>query len=387
MNLLHITTHKLKIPNVVLAEGLVVTDDTGKQYLDLESGVWCLSLGHNNSDVNAAMVEQMKKIVHCGFNYSAANVAHSASMLCEKVGFDEGSAVFLCSGSEGVELCSQMAKHLTGNNRLMTLHDSYLGSYSSLKNRSDNWHLFDWTDCVACAETTHCNANCEKIQQIPDNIAAFIFEPGSSSGYVRFPPSSLISELASAVRERGGYVIVNDVTTGVGRTGKWFGFQHYDIHPDFVAVGKGIGNGYPVSAAVMSESVCSELKNRPFIYAQSHQNDALGAAVVTSVIDYIDRHQLIANAEQMGQRLLHGLTRLVDGDCITAVRGRGLMLAIDFKSAEKTEQFHDALLQHGVIAGNRGTALRVDPPLTIDTVTVDKVLEIFSSVVSQLSAE
>ena len=387
MSLLHITTHKLKIPNVVRGEGLVVTDDAGKEYLDMESGVWCLSLGHNNGDVNAAMVSQMRKIVHCGFNFSSANVERSAGMLCDKVGFEKGGAVFLCSGSEGVELCSQMAKHLTGNSRLMTLHDSYLGSYSSLKDRADNWHLFDWTDCAACADPKECSASCEKIQQIPADIGAFIFEPGSSSGFVRFPPASLISTLALAVKDRGGYVIVNEVTTGVGRTGNWFGFQHYDVQPDFVAVGKGIGNGYPVSAAVMSEAVCDALKKRPFTYAQSHQNDALGAAVVASVIDYIDRHQLISNARTMGQRLLGALTRLVDGDRITAVRGRGLMIAIDLKSAEITEQFHNALIDHGVLVGNRGTALRIDPPLTIDSDTVEKVLDIFSIVVAELAEE
>jgi acetylornithine aminotransferase len=111
-----------------------------------------------------------------------------------------------------------------------------------------------------------------------------LFEPGSSSGLVRFPPEKLIRGIVGAVRENDGFILVNEVTTGVGRTGRWFGYQHYGISPDVVALGKGIGNGYPVSVTACAPRVISRLGGRPIPYSQSHQNDPLGAAVAREVV-------------------------------------------------------------------------------------------------------
>ena len=117
------------------------------------------------------------------------------------------------------------------------------------RNRTKDWYIFNWVQCNSCKKKDKCDPACKELQNIPDNIADFVFEPGSSSGFVRFPPKKLIQNIVKIVRNNNGKVIANEVTTGVGRTGKWFGFQHYDIEPDLIAIGKGIGNGYPVSVA------------------------------------------------------------------------------------------------------------------------------------------
>ena len=195
---------------------------------------------------------------------------------------------------------------------------------------------------------------------------------GSSSGFVHFPPKALISNIAKIVRSNGGKIVANEVTTGIGRTGKWFGYQHYDIDPDFIAVGKGIGNGYPVSIALINKSTARELDQKPFHYSQSHQNDPLGASIVYGVIQYIEEKNLISKAESSSLLLHKQLESLVDKEIITEVRGRGLMFIVDIKNEEITNFFYNELIERGYIVGNRGSSLRIDPPLIISETEINR---------------
>ncbi len=164
-----------------------------------------------------------------------------------------------------------------------------------------------------------------------DRIGGFLFEPGSSSGLVRFPPEKLIQRIVGAVQRAGGFVLVNEVTTGVGRTGKWFGYEHYAISPDIVATGKGIGNGYPVSVAAFGPRVVERLGGREVKYAQSHQNDPVGAAVVREVIRLIREEGLLdrepGDLEDPARR---AWTRCgARTGAIREIRARGLMVAVE----------------------------------------------------------
>ena len=145
----------------------------------------------------------------------------------------------------------------------------------------------------------------------------------------------------------------------------WFGYQHYGITPDLIAIGKGIGNGYPVSVAAINNDTVNELERKPFKYSQSHQNDPLGAAVVLEVIREIEVNNLIAEAKEKGMIFLDQLNSLVDNKTVLAVRGRGLMFAVDMSNKKVTGEIYTELLKQGYIVGNRGDSFRIDPPLII----------------------
>jgi acetylornithine aminotransferase len=346
--------------------GCYLYDDQGKQYLDLESGVWCLALGHGHHRLNQIIKDQVDAIMHAGYCYSNDIVESAAEAVLSITGFKDGQCVFLCSGSESIELARQIAKHLTGKSRSMTLHDSYLGSYSSVKNRSRQWYVFNWEACATCDQKEDCSLDCQSLQDIPDDVSEFIFEPGSSSGYVRFPPKALIQNIVAIIRENGGKIICNEVTTGIGRTGLWFGHQHYDIVADMVAMGKGIGNGYPVSATAINGKTLKELAEHPFRYMQSHQNDPLGASIVKEVLAIIKDEDLISKAELKGTQFLALLQGLADGVTITDVRGRGLMFGIGICDTATGDEIYHKLLAKGYIVCNRDALFRVDPPLIIE---------------------
>ena len=172
------TGHELKIPNIVKSKGLYIYDEQGKSYMDLESGVWCTSLGHNNTEINRIIKNQIDSLIHAGFCYSNEILEKSSKLILNIAGFKNGKSVFLCSGSEAIEISSQMAKHLTEKRVSMTLHDSYLGAYSSIIDKSKNWHLLNWEQCKSCPNIEKCDQSCEVLQKIPKDISEFIFEPG-----------------------------------------------------------------------------------------------------------------------------------------------------------------------------------------------------------------
>lgn len=376
------TGHELKIPNIVDSQGVYLVDDHGMKYMDLESGVWCISLGHKNTRLNSAISRQCDSLIQSGFSYSNMIVDSAAERILRIVGFKGGKCVFLCSGSEAIEISRQISKHISGHGISMTLHDSYLGAYSSVRDRNNGWYAFDWRKCEGCASNQNCSRDCELLQEIPEEISDFVFEPGSSSGYVRFPPMSMIQNLADIVRGNGGKVVANEVTTGVGRTGKWFGYQHYEMEPDLIAIGKGIGNGYPVSVAVINEETTLELSDKPFKYSQSHQNDPLGATVVKEVVDIIEENNLIDEVSRKGEGFLEQLTSLIDGEILLQVRGRGLMFAVDLCDAKTANQVYDELIHRGFVIGNRGSSFRIDPPLTITEAEFSQFIEAFRNVIA-----
>ena len=381
-NIYNCTGHKLMIPNIADSKGIYVFDEDGKKYMDLESGVWCTSLGHNHPGITRIIKNQIDSIMHIGFCYENDVVERSAEAVLSVAGLTEGKCVFLCSGSEAIELARQISKNVTRKELSMTLHDSYLGSYSSVRNRSRDWFIFDWTKCEQCAQKTNCRMDCEELLKIPSDVSEFIFEPGSASGFVRFPPKPLIQNITKIIKLNGGKTIVNEVTTGIGRTGEWFGYQHYDIEPDLMAMGKGVGNGYPVSVTVINGQTLDQLDGGDFKYMQSHQNDPLGAAIVKEVIRIMKTEELVSKAGAKGKRFLDEFKALVDGKRIMSVRGRGLMFALDICDEKTGDHLFKKLLDRGYIVGNRKSLFRIDPPLTISNDEFSMFIEDFKSILA-----
>ena len=376
--------HELHFTDIVRAEGCYLYDTEGKRYVDLESGVWCASIGHGHPRVLRALVEQAARISHAGFGYTSPIVEETAQDVLSLLGFQGGRCVFLCSGSEAVEYGVRVAQAVVDRPLLLTMTDSYFGAYGSAARKGEGeWFCFDWSRCAG-----GCGERCPHWAEIPfDRIGGFLFEPGSSSGLVRFPPRGLIEAIVRSVTERNGLVLVNEVTTGIGRTGEWFGHQHYGFTPDIVAMGKGIGAGYPVSATAFAPRA-AERCPEPIKFAQSHQNDPLGAAVVREVLRVIREERLIERGREAGAALLAGLESIRSRNReIRQVRGRGLMVAVelvDDPNLTLTTRVHRGLVQRGFIVGRRPgvNVLRLDPPLTIDLRDVEEFLRTLNEVLA-----
>ncbi len=362
--------HEIFKTDFVRGQNCHLYDRQGRKYIDFESGIWCTALGHNHLRVNRVIETQLKQIAHLGTRYPNFLAEGAALDVLEAVGIEDGKCTFLSSGSEAVELGVQIVRRITGKPLLLTFQNSFLGSYGSAgQKRLDEWYLLDWNTC-------------ERLDEVPfERIGGFIFEPGGSGiGFVRFPPKPLVQEIVTRVRQAGGLIAVNEITTGMGRTGKWFGFQHYDIQPDIVSLGKGLGNGYPVSAVAMRRELAQQLEQAGFHYAQSHQNDPMGCAVAREVLAIFREEGWVAKGNAKGQYFLEGLKRLGQKHAVVKeARGRGLELALelhpraDFPAATAYQR----LLEQGFLAGyySAGNILRFDPALTIAQEDITHLLE------------
>ena len=385
--------HEVLLKDIARAEGCYLYDSGGKRYVDLEAGVWCISIGHGEPRILKALNGQAARIAHNGFIYSSAIVEEAAREILALIDFDGGNLVFLCSGSEAVEYGVRVTRMTTDKPLLMTMVDSYFGAYGSAWRRDESeWFSFDWMACSGCPDDRVCDETCKHWAAIPFGmIGGFLFEPGSSSGLVRFPPVKLIRSIVGEVHRAGGLVQVNEVTTGIGRTGKWFGYQHYDIAPDIVSMGKGVGNGYPVAVTAFRPGVIDRLGGQPVMYAQSHQNDPLGAAVAREVIRVIEEDGLVARAAEIGPHLVSGLEAIkARTGRIRAVRGRGLLVAIEMEDGPEetlTRQALTDLLDRGYVLARRSGfgILRVDPPLSIARGDIEAFLQAFEEVLTQES--
>ena len=390
-HVLRCSGYELVKTDIVRGRDCYLYDVHDRRYVDFEAGVWCTALGHSHWRVNQTICTQIEQIVHLGLRYTNALVEEAAGKVLGTAGLSDGKCLFLSSGSEAVEFGVQVARRITRQPLLLTLSDAYLAAYGSAGRKSpEEWYGFDWSECVACPHSAECDPGCVHLQEIPfERIGGLVFEPGSTSGLVRFPPRQLVQTLASTVKQHQGLVVVDEVTTGLGRTGAWYGFQHYDLRPDVVAVGKGLGNGYPVSAVLMTRDVADRLDDGAFHYAQSHQNDPLGCAIAREVIAVIREDGLVERSATVGAHFLYELTRLGERhQVVKEVRGRGLMIATEFKGHDKRFSLAAVfrqLVEAGFLVGYKPAAnlLRFYPPLTIGEADIarlvgslDRILEV-----------
>jgi acetylornithine aminotransferase len=254
---------------------------------------------------------------------------------------------------------------------MLTFSQSYLAAFGKSGNfkNDDSWLKFDFLKCMDC-QKSECSASCEFLKGIDfRNVSAFVLEPGSTHGRVIFPQPKLVTTLAKTVKASGGLVVVDEVTTGFGRTGKWFGYNHYEVQPDIVALGKALGNGYPVSAVLMNGEIAGSLEDSNFRYAQSHQNDPLGCAVAKEVLKIFEESDLIERSRVIGGIFLNMLKMTTENvPVVKDVRGRGLMLALELHNEGIVDEISAKLLQKGYIIGVTPAAniLRFYPALIIE---------------------
>lgn len=358
---------------IIRSEDCYVYDSDNKKYVDFESGDWSANLGHSNPKINERIKQQVDKLIHDGLRLRNNESEQLSLKLLDKLGLTGGQCAFLNSGSEAVNLGITIAKNLTGRKKVLKMDCSYLSAFGHGQISENNLDLlnipFD---------------NSESISKLDfQEIAVFVFEPGNSSSLIKYPNADFINSVASEIKNHGGLLMANEVTTGFGRTGKWFGFQHYNYHPDIVSVGKALGNGYPISGVAISAKISELFLKTPFRYAQSHQNDALGCAVGLEVINMIVKQDLIRKGFEKGEYFKQKLVQLqTKQHDIVDIRARGLMIAIELKTTDLAGYIYNQLIENGFLVGFKEKTLRFMPPLIIERKDIDKLIDTIDRIIT-----
>ena len=382
--------HPIIKTDIVRAENTNLFDKEGKKFIDFEAGIWCTALGHSNERINTVMIAQIKNIMHIHHKLTNNISENLAVNLIDLLDFKDGKAVFLSSGSEAVQLSMRLANLVSNRSKILCFSNSYLSAYSNTSIPRDKtlWAELDFCQCSNCSNE-ECVSNCSILKNINFNeISAFVLEP-AACGRVLFPSYKLVKFLSYNVKKNGGIIIVNEVTTGFGRTGEWFGYNYYDVNPDIVALGKSLGNGYPISAVVMKSEIAHEVESKNFIYAQSHQNDPLGCAVANEVINIFKEDNMIARSKYMGEFFMSELKKIKNrSSLVKDARGRGLMLAIELNTPNITEIICGKMLERGYFIGTTPSydVLRFYPALTISEAEIISMCEALAEILEELES-
>lgn len=353
------------------------------ELIDFESGCWAAAAGHGREEIVKVMCENAGLLFH---THQFFDTKHPGALVEELTSAaklkSSYKGTFISSGSEAVSLAIALAELITGRHKKLSLSISYLGASSDLRlpRSPGQWLDLDVCECLSCSKNYACR-ECGKYNSIDfSDMAAFIFEPGNSGGLVLCPPEKLITFLTEETRNAGGLIIANEVTTGFGRTGRWFGFQHYGIYdseansPDFISLGKGLGNGYPISGILVRSKLAEIIEATGFRYVQSHMDDPLGCLVARKVIDIFVKENLVENGREMGEYLRTKLGEIgkSTGEIIE-VRGRGMMNVAVLSKDYRAKEVFGKLLKKGFFIGYSEihNLIHFYPPLITQTEEID----------------
>ncbi|MFQ5934237.1 MAG: aspartate aminotransferase family protein [Dehalococcoidia bacterium] len=396
-------------------EGCLVWDVEGKEYIDLMSGQICVSAGHSHPELVKAITEQAGRLMQTGFTFTTPEEITLAKKMAELTPGDLHKSYFANTGSESNEAALRMARFYTNRQEVAALTDGYHGlthgswsitGISSVLRRGYGPTIpgvvFLPTPnpyrCHFCREKDACNLSClEYSEELLDKTtsgepAAIILEPLLSSGGVIVPPKEYMQGIRRVCTERGAMMILDEAQTGIGRTGRWFACEHFDVVPDILTVSKALGGAVPLSATVVKKSIAEKLDASDFFLISSHSGDPFLCGVGLANIDIIQSSGLVENAARMGAYFKTGLEDLKDRfEIVGDVRGLGLLLGIEIVNSKDTREPAPELLhriwsrclERGLIlfGGEHGNITRIAPPLIITQDQVDRSLDILEEAI------
>ncbi|MGV8851884.1 MAG: acetylornithine transaminase [Rhodoglobus sp.] len=368
---------------LVRGEGCTVFDSDGKRYLDFLAGIAVNSLGHNHPAIVGALTNQANLLHVSNFFATEPQLALAERLLRITGAGDEGRVFFANSGTEANEAAIKLARR-TGRPRILSLQDSFHGRSIGALSITGKATLREPFEPLL-PNVEHIDTTIEALTAaIGPDVAALFVEPIKGEAGVRELPAGYLEAARELTSQHGVLLIVDEIQTGAGRTGNWFGFQESGIVPDAITLAKGIGGGVPIGALVTFGAASTLLQ--PGQHGTTFGGNPLVCAVSDAVLAHIETDNLVANASQRGAELRTALAR-IESPLIVELRGRGLLIGIGL--AEPVAQRIVAVaLDHGLIinAPNEST-VRLAPPLIIGESEITEFIESFSAVLNAVSNE
>lgn len=360
----------------VVGKGEYVYTPDGKEYLDLYGGHAVISIGHSHPKYVKALSDQASKL---GF-YSNSVKNSLQEELAEKLGKISGYedyTLFLCnSGAEANENAMKLASFVTGRKKILAFSKAFHGRTSGAVAATDNPKIqseFNKTDNVTFVALNDLEA--VKKELASKEYAAVIIEGIQGVSGIHLPDDEFLRALEKECKSTGTLLILDEIQSGYGRTGKFFAHQYSGIRPDIITSAKGIANGYPFAAVLISD----QIEARKGMLGTTFGGNHLGCAAALSVIDVINEEKLIENALETGSYLIEELKKIEE---IEDVRGRGLMIGFEVKGKTGKEIREKLLFEEQIFTGGAGErTVRLLPALSLSKKQADKFIKSLKKVI------
>ncbi len=406
-------------PIFVKAQDSIVTDITGKEYLDFNSGQMCSALGHNHPTVVAAVREACDTMLHAHSSHYNVKEIELAARLGEVVPAPLQKSLFGESGSDANEMAMMVARKFTGGHEIASPHVSFHGLSDATRAvtfagwHAGHGHLPSGTmamvapycyRCPLAQSFPQCGYACLDTSfalldaQSTGRPAAVITEPLFSAGGVIEPPPGWLKRLREMCRARGMLLIVDEEQTGLGKLGQMFGFESEGIVPDIVTVAKHFGGGVGVSALITSAAIEDKVVAEGYAATHSHSNDPLICAAGIASLDVIEQEDTPAKARAIGAHMRERLDALMQRyDMIGDIRGRGQLIGVELvrdrstktPATEEGRAIGRLCFEAGLIFSLRreGSVLRFVPPATTTPGQIDWAMDRLGDALEAVSAD
>ncbi len=411
---------------IVRGEGVYVYDAAGNQFIDGMSGLWTNMLGHSNTQVINAAIQQLQQLpfYNTFFNTTNPPIAELSRLLSEVTPPQFSHFIYGCSGSDAIDTMYKVVRAYwqgRGNSDkriIVARKNAYHGSsvfgaaLGGMQPMNDLTATFDiirhinqpytFGAGVAYNDADFGLAMAAELQQLVDTvgantIAAFVGEPVQGAGGVIVPPENYWPAIEKICRSNDILLVCDEVITGFGRTGKWFGHQHYGINPDILTIAKALSAGYfPISAVAINDTVAAVVLDidNEFAHGYTWSGHPVMAAAACASVAYCLEHNIPAMAAQQGKVYGQHLETLLQYPLVGEVRNLGLMGAIELvknkKSCDRFEtkigsECRDLLFEHGVIMRSCGEVIVSAPPATITAGELEAMFKAVHTVLRMLS--
>jgi len=370
--------------SVERAEGSYIYDKNGKPYLDMISGVAVNNVGHRHPKIISAIQKQLDKHLHVmvyGEFIQDAQL-NLANALKEVLPLELSCVYAVNSGTEANEAAIKLAKRYTGRTEIVSFRGSYHGSTNgSLSISGNETKKMAYRPLLPDVRFLHWNDETELVK-ITEKSAGVIIETIQGDAGVRIPSKAFMKALRNKCDEVGALLIFDEIQCGMGRTGKLFAFEHYDIIPDVLTLGKALGGGMPIGALVSSHEILQVFTNNPMLgHITTFGGHPLVAAAASAAVNVLSHDINYTEVERLGKKLESSICSLPG---IKASRRIGYMFAFDMESAEQVEKVVTNCLANGVITFwflSHPYSFRLSPPLTISELEIDQAINVISQAI------
>ncbi len=354
-------------------KGMYLYDAQGKEYMDLVAGIAVCSLGYSHPKWVKIMQEQVGKLIHVSNLYHVKEQAVAAEAVASITPGDLNKTLFVNSGAEANEAALKLSVRATGRKKILSALNSFHGrtagslaatgqtkyqdTFQTLMNL-DSFRYYDYGDA-------------ESVKKLIDkDTAALIVEPVQGEGGVRTVDPEFFKTVRDLCTDNGALMIVDEVQTGIGRTGKWFGIENFGVVPDIISMAKALGAGVPIGAISTYDDLAKVMT--PGSHGTTFGGNPLVTASVKATIDIMKEEKLVENSRDTGAYLKKQI-QSIDSDEIVEVRGYGLMVGTEMRT--KANDFRKYCLDNGVLVNVcHGNTVRMIPPLIINKDQCDRVV-------------